>query len=331
LILSKKFAKLFVSAAPLLIISGLLYAGFFVKPSPRQQMVKDVVFDRGDRYYGLSTTDGISLWLVGSDGKILKTNDAGVSWEKLDSGIKSGLQDVAVWNEKQAIVVGNGPKVLRTEDGGQTWRGVELPKREMATKLLRVKAMPGGGAWAVGEAGMVLRSQDFGLGWRLVGNAEDVAWNDISFVGNKGWLVGEFGRIKVTSDGGSTWDAVVSPVKNSLMSVAFRNDRDGLAVGLKGVILGSVDGGRHWEVIKSPTDEHLFGVIWDGKRWVVVGDKGIALVGGDTKNDWQVMRTEPNDRSWHVNLASGGDKYFLVGANFAVVNQKDWQFTGGQK
>lgn len=322
-----KFFKAIASGAPLLIISGLLYAGFFIKPEPRQQEIKESVFERGDRYYSVSTKDGVGVWLVGSDGKILKSNNSGADWKKLNSGTHANLQDIAVWNEKQAVVVGNGPKILKTDDGGQSWISVELPKLEMATKLLRVRQSGNGEAWAVGEGSMILHTQDYGATWSLAGKQEDVAWNDIFFQGKDGWLVGEFGRIKLTNNNGKTWSEIQSPVKSSLMSVLFKNMNEGVAVGLNGVILNTNDGGAHWNVVDSPSDEHLFGLTWDGHQWIAVGDKGVVLVSNEASSGWQAKRTDQNDRAWYVSLAEGGEKYFLAGAKFTSVAKAEWQLT----
>lgn len=322
----KKFSKMLASVSPVIIIAGLLYAGLFIKPEPQKQDIKESLFERGDRYYGIATSKGGGLWLVGSDGKILKTEDSGLSWNKLSSGIKAGLQDIAVWNDGQAIAVGNGPRILKTNDGGQTWESVDVPQRNMATKLLRVRKSGDGNAWAVGEGGMVLTTSDYGSSWKLIGEEEDVAWNDIYFQGKNGWLVGEFGQIKLTHDSGETWSKLDGPVKSSLMSVVFKDEKEGIAVGLNGVILGTQDGGESWNILNSSTEEHLFGALWDGTQWVVVGDKGVVLLNDGASSKWKIKRVDDDDRSWHVNLVAGDDKYFLVGANFATVDKKDWQF-----
>lgn len=317
----KKILKLLGSGAPLMIVAGLLYAGIYIKPELNTSPLPNQLFERGDRFYGLATHDGKAIWLVGSDGKILKSIDGAATWVKQISGITNGLQDVGVWDDKRAVVVGNGPTVLRTVDGGTNWEKVNVSGSQMATKLIRVRVLPDGSAWAIGEGGLVLHSTDYALTWSAVGDAEDIAWNDIYFKDGNGWLVGEFGRMRMSSDNGKHWSEVNSPIKSSLMSVAFRTPNDGVAVGVGGEILTSHDGGRNWQRTKPVTSEHLFGLTWNGSKWAIVGDKGVVVIGTHEESSWKTARVDPNDRSWYVSIVAKSGRYFLAGARFSAVDQ----------
>lgn len=323
----KRLSKFAASAAPLIIIVALLYAGLYIKPSPPSVSHEAKIFERGDRFYGSVAFDEKIFWLVGSDGKLLKSVDGASTWTKQSIPVPAGLQDISAWDAAHLVAVGNGPTVLRTTDGGATWSAVDVPRHEMATKLIRVKALPDGNAWAVGDGGQVIRSADFGVSWQAAIEAGDVAWNDIHFRGGRGWLVGEFGRIKRSVDNGHTWQMVESPTQSSLMAVAFRTDDDGVAVGLNGRILVTHNGGKAWSVVPSSTTEHLFDVIWDGQRWVTVGDKGIVLLGNTGESNWTMARVEQNDRSWYVNVKKAGGRYLLAGARFVTVDERNWSAT----
>jgi photosystem II stability/assembly factor-like uncharacterized protein len=58
--------------------------------------------------------------------------------------------------------------------------------------------------------------------------------------------VGAAGLIVVSGDYGDTWTQVPSPVSVTLTAVAFANERVGWAVGHSGVILGTTDRGKTW-------------------------------------------------------------------------------------
>jgi photosystem II stability/assembly factor-like uncharacterized protein len=334
----KHIFSLLTSALPPLIIAGLLYAGLFIKPQPQGTSVARPVFERGDRFYGLAVQHDGRAWVVGSGGKIALTTDSGISWRIQPSAVDMSLQDVAAWDEERAVAVGNGGVVIVTDDGGKQWRGVEAPHSKIADKLMRVRALAGGRAWAVGEGGSVLQSTDFGSTWHQVGPEEDVAWNDISFQDKLGWMVGEYGRIRISSDDGISWHEVESPTKMSLMSVAFRDARNGVAVGLNGVVLVSHDSGESWtqERFLSPDQsspdtqaavcpdagegcghgrlEHLLDVIWDGDRWVAVGSKGIVVIGSADGGQWRAIRLSPDDRNWYTSIARSQTQYYLAGS-----------------
>ena len=335
----------FTSVLPLVIIGGLLYAGLFVKPQPQGAAVALPVFERGDRIYGLAVQETGGAWVVGSGGKIARTDDSGRSWRIQHSSVYVSLQDVAAWDERHAVAVGNGGAVIITADGGKLWRGVEAPHNKIANKLMRVKALAGGQAWAVGEGGSVLRSTDFGSAWYQVGPEEDIAWNDISFHEKRGWMVGEYGRIRVSNDDGVSWHEVESPTKMSLMAVAFKDAENGVAVGMNGLILVSQNSGETWteERFVSPDQlppatqtedrleagkvyergrlNHLLDVIWDGDRWIAVGSKGVIVIGSADAGAWKATRLSPDDRNWYTSIARSQTQYYFVGSRVVTTQE----------
>ena len=72
--------------------------------------------------------------IVGSGGKILITNDAGLTWRNSNSGLDIVLRGVSIINDNTIVTVGgdisNDPEkrriILRTEDGGENWIEQEI-------------------------------------------------------------------------------------------------------------------------------------------------------------------------------------------------------------
>ena len=81
--LSKKnkfsLSKTVISTIPWLIVSGLLWAGVFVKPTVTIEKVETPAIEPRDNIYGVDVVDSENIWLVGSYGKILRSNDSGVN------------------------------------------------------------------------------------------------------------------------------------------------------------------------------------------------------------------------------------------------------------
>ena len=260
----RKVFEAAVTGAPFLIIASLLYAGIFVKPTGAGATVPATTFSRNDAFYGIATPSDNLLWMAGRDGKVLFSADDGVSWVIQRTPTKVHLQDIAAWDSEHAVAVGNKGVIVFTSDGGKAWQEADAPQSALANKLLRVRVFGSAEAWAVGESGVVLRTSDFGRTWVTAGKAEDIAWNDVWHSDAGTLLVGEFGQIKRSKNGGANWEDIASPVKSSLMSVAFRDARNGIAVGLSGVVLATRDGGQTWTRMRSSTPEHLFDVTWSG-------------------------------------------------------------------
>lgn len=94
---------------------------------------------------GASATAG-GVWLVGDPGTVvLRSDDAGGTWEAHPTGHTWPLTAVAFQGAEQGCAVGLGGTILRTSDGGRTWR----PAREGATHAdtLVIAWEPGAVPW----------------------------------------------------------------------------------------------------------------------------------------------------------------------------------------
>jgi photosystem II stability/assembly factor-like uncharacterized protein len=310
------------SLIPFTVIGALLYAAFFVKATAAVSAVKPPEIERRDRFLGVVMPSEKIIWAAGSNGKIVRSDDAGLTWGAQSVPTVENLQGIAAWDANQAVSVGGNGVVIRTDDGGKSWNEIPVPKSEVANKLLNVRTYGKAVAWAVGEMGAVLTSPDAGRTWTRALPEKDQAWNDICFVGAHGVLVGEFGQTMKTDDGGGSWQTKKSGVESSLMSVFLRDELNGVAVGLSGVILVTHDGALTWTAVERQTREHLNNVIWDGAQWVAVGDKGVIVTGDKDGLIWKAGRVSEGNLGWntqllHVPSSSKGDNYILAGASLS--------------
>jgi photosystem II stability/assembly factor-like uncharacterized protein len=314
-----------LSALPLAIVAGLMYAAFFIKPQVHGASTMRPVIEKRDRFYGVTNPAEDVVWAAGNHGKIVRSEDYGKSWTAQGSGTAQHLQTIAAWDERRAVAAGNSGTVVVTADAGNTWRTAELPAQAAERKLIRVRTYADGSAWVVGELGTVLVAEEFGVRWKDVSGGGDVTWNDVGAFGSGACIVGEFGRIRCSRDGYRSWADEPSPVKSSLTAVAFRNETDGMAVGLEGVIVVTNDAGRHWQVLPRTTEQHLYDVLWDGARWLAVGDKGVTLVGNTAAQQWQEVKSGESSASWHTQVVGRDGRYVSVGQGVSFVTLKtDW-------
>lgn len=326
--------------APWLVIAGLLYVGLFIKPEPLGSTVIPTAIEGRDRFYGMAAMDS-TLWAVGANGKIVRSEDAGKNWVVQAVPITSHLQDIAAWDSKNAVVVGNDGVVLYTQDAGVTWQQADAPVNDVVNKLLDVKVFAEGEAWAVGAFGTILLSHDYGQTWSYAREIEDFILNEITKRADGGLVaVGEFGSILVSDNQGLDWQVVTAPVESSLMAIDFQNDQMGVAAGLEGVLLKTTDGGFNWNRVgnalafpkveanpgvgvaldggwRDVTTEHIFSISWhEGlQRWLAVGTKGLWLEADPSAQAWQTGRLAPKDLAWHTSIAKVKDGVVLAGKN----------------
>lgn len=310
--------NLLTSALPIAIIGGLLYAGFFVKAEAVIKKVEPKAVERRDNFFSIATPNDQVAWAAGSGGKIVHTVDGGKTWQRQSTATLENLQGIAAWDAMHAVAVGNNGVILVTTNGGNLWTAATLPSSGNPNKLFRVRIFDGV-AWAVGEFGALLRSDDKGQTWSRALPEKDRAWNAVSFIGQTGWLVGEFGAVMRSTDGGANWTDIETKNKVSLMAVSFRDPQHGVAVGLAGTLVVTNDGGLTWSDVERPTREHLLDVIWDENRWTAVGDKGVMVSSDATAQTWKARRISDGDVSWRTQIAKSGPRYYLAGANLAVL------------
>ncbi len=326
-------SKVWAILSPVLVVIALGALSTVRLEVPRI-VIDTPVIETRDRFMGLAVVDDV-IWVVGKDGKIVRSEDAGKSWVSQSTGLNTNFQSIAAWDEQTAVVVANAGKGLITSDGGQTWEEVSLPVSDIGSgKVLRVRLDPQGRAWAVAELNVIMRSDDRGRTWqRVTQDDNDAAWNDIAFSGpGSACAVGEFGRVACTVDDGATWEQRPVDLEPSLMSVRFRDAEHGLAVGLSGTVLATDDAGANWRVVDVPElDQHLFDVIWTGTRWIAVGDKGVMLTGDAGATHWETGRVQSGDFSWHIALARQGAGFVTVGLNVGRWEAGQWELFGPRR
>lgn len=312
------------SAMPLLIIAGLMYAALFIKPSGGGAAVPEPVLDARDRFYGVSVASDGAVVAVGGDGKILLGNIAAgpASLTPARSGTPETLQAVARWDDGRLVAVGNDGVVVVSGDGGQSWTAVEAPRSSVANRLVRVKALAGGSAFAVGEFNALLHSRDFGKTWkRLIAEKDSVLYG-IDVLGAAAVAVGEFGRILVSGDGGGNWAEIQSPLKVHLTAVAFGAESRVVAVGLNGAALLSKDAGRSWAVSQTGSEDHLYDVVWNGSRYLAVGERGAIFTSSDGEA-WARLDSGLGvgaNYVWFMQAQPVGNQHVVVGAGIGVID-----------
>jgi photosystem II stability/assembly factor-like uncharacterized protein len=200
------------------------------EPLPTQALMRDLMF-----------TTPAHGWVVGGNGTILVTSDAGATWSPQESGTTNELNGVSFPTALCGWVVGAGGVILHTSDGGTTW----LAQDSGSTKpLLDVSFVDENNGWAVGSdyAGdnTLLHTDDGGAHWTVQGPGY-LGGNslvEVSFANsNVGWAVAEDwnGVILSTTDGGLTW--TTKSVPNNAYGVATVDAETAWVVGQSGMIL----------------------------------------------------------------------------------------------
>ncbi len=280
--------------------------------------VKEQIIELRDRFYDVAIPDDKTIWAVGKNGKIVRSDDQGGTFVVQQTPTIVHLQSIAAIDALTAVVVGNDGTTLNTKDGGKNWHSVAAPLGDIGNKIFRVETSPEGVLWATAEFGSVLFSDDIGSSWTRVGGDADVAWNDVAFAGSRVCITGEFGGLRCSDDQGVSWQEKDSQVDTSMMAIAFRDQQHGLAVGLDGKVIRSNDGGETWELIDCPTSKQLYGLSWTGDEWAIVGEKGTLLLYDPNGDIWVQENLGPFGNIWHTAVTPGHGGLYLSGQKLGL-------------
>jgi photosystem II stability/assembly factor-like uncharacterized protein len=167
-------------------------------------------------------------WVAGMQASLLRTRDAGATWEPVAVPIVQGehpsFWDVFFIDNEFGWVVGEEGTILSTQDGGSSWtlRSTGLADARSVPKLERIPQA--GGKVAVIDAGD--RTPGFAV-------------SAVRFLDrNRGWVTGyypNFGRSLIlrTGDGGATW-SVDADIAGEELRALFVEGRDSMwAVGAR--------------------------------------------------------------------------------------------------
>jgi len=245
----------------------------------------------------LSCLDKSHVWASGQSGEIAFSADGGATWQLQTSGVKRQLLDVAFVNPQRGLAVGDFGTLLRTEDGGTTWSKIALPTDLKLPPDVAEVVDPGDvvlygvtfadaeHAWAVGEFGVILASDDAGVTWHQQTNPGETSLFGVSFSdAQHGWAVGLEATLLTTTDGGTSWrkETVQTPkgFLLSLYDVQVRGNY-GWAVGNSGFLLNTKDAGATWQLVNVPIQmggSWLRGVsLFPDGRGFIVGARGLVL------------------------------------------------------
>jgi len=196
---------------------------------------------------------------------------------------------------------------------------LERPTQVVRTpeRAVLLGAAQAGAAWiAVGERGLVLRSEDGGARWQQVPTPVSVTLTSVRFASERqGIAVGHGGTVLTTEDGGRQWerrldgrriaDLLLADAKarqdataqkaaeqmladgadKPLLDVLVLGPGRALVVGAYGLALATEDGGRSWVSwatrLDNPKGLHLYAVRQRGSRLVVAGEQGLVLKSDD--------------------------------------------------
>lgn len=186
-------------------------------------------------------------YMVTTNAKTLRTTNAGINWQQIDSTVDAFYADIFFSDSLTAYVSGykNSPAgalVKKTTNGGVSWTEQTISSTLAMTTLHFVNNNTGfAGSNSSGQN--FFRTTNGGLNWTAGANVNPYI-NDMHFVNeNLGYTCSMFGRFYRTTNGGHNWIQLAVPVDYNIRTL-YHNNNSGVTyiLGAGGMILKSTNG-----------------------------------------------------------------------------------------
>jgi photosystem II stability/assembly factor-like uncharacterized protein len=262
------------------------------------------------RLRGLSAVSADVAWASGSLGTVLRTTDAGRTWQSVGPPGTSTLQfrDIEAFDAANAVILsigtGTDSRIYRTSDGGRTWQLVFVNAEPAAFydcmtffdkhrglalsdpvdgRFRILGTSDGGRTWSIVQADMppALPAE---FAFAASGQCITSAGGRDAWFGTGGDAIA---RVFHSSDRGQTWEVANTPVRSGpaagIFALAFRDTRHGLATGgdfltptaSPDAMALSDDGGSSWRLVADAPNQYRSGAHWvTGTTAIAVGPSG---------------------------------------------------------
>lgn len=269
-------------------------------------------------------------WVVGESGVILRTTDAGISWEIQNSGTTSVLEKIHFLNANRGLIFGGGGTILETVDGGNSWKNqpVDATSTQALWKMYFVNANRG---WVVGNEGTILKTIDGGNSWQSQNSGTTESLWYVHFIDEiRGWIVGSGGTILKTVNGGDSWESQHSGITEPLSYIYFVDADRGWIIGNGGTILATTNGGDSWGRQNSGVSSYLKDIhfIDESNGWVVgfslgglfIDDvDGVILRTTNGGNSWERQNPDMIGNLWEDIHFIDGNRGWIVGSGGTIL------------
>jgi len=224
---------------------------------------------------GICSAPNGYLYAIGFDGKLLKSEDEGISW-KLHQLWYLPYKDIAMFDDHRGLAIGGisfyaGYKTTITSNG--SFGGFD----SLIYELNDLEMIDGKTGFLAGY-GTISKTEDSGKTWQMLDVENDNFTSVHVFEKEEIWTSGYNGSIFRSSDGGNNWERMrngndLTKPKYRLLDIVFQDTQHGYAVGEDGLIIYTDDGGNHWLQMENFTSSTF--------RSVIVTSDGNLLVCGD--------------------------------------------------
>jgi len=236
--------------------------------------------------------------VVGDNGRVFQTTNAGLSWNVHPSNITNTLRGNDIYDANISFAVGDNGVIIRTTDGGNNWLNLPSPVAQNLNDIYAIHQWQS--EVACGDHGKIIISNNNGDSWSETASGDTNSLRQIIFIdSNIGFIVGSNSTLLKTTDRGNTWNHLYLGFGTfQFTSIAARSESIITLVGANGMIMNTCDGGNSWYTPNGPVYQVGLNsiVYFEPSFGIITGDQGVILRTTDGGSNWdpvQVTSSSP--------------------------------------
>ncbi|NUM62835.1 MAG: hypothetical protein HUU44_11955, partial [Ignavibacteriaceae bacterium] len=182
------------------------YDGIILRSSDGGETFELIPSGVGNGYdlWGVQMLNDTLGWVCGLNQTLLKTTDAGLTWQSVSTGLNQHYWSLDFIDEQYGMIACSGGKVLKTTDGGSGWTQIQAGDTRALYTIDVIDSMH---IAAAGANGKNVYSSDGGVTW--ISNSDIPvfsATNCIDFIdADTGYTVQDVYNIRKTTNRGQSW------------------------------------------------------------------------------------------------------------------------------
>lgn len=258
-------------------------------------------------------------YVVGENGALLKTHDAGDQWTKIPTGLPATsdgtLNDVYFFNDSTGIAVGNNSTILSIYHGGDSLSTFSFGFTGSAAQLNKVIFVNRDTGFICSTFQNILRTIDKGASWQFMNSGTGNDYRAICFPTK---MVGYFGgypsTLRKTEDCGMTW-TTLNTISGSVEAMDFLNVNKGVLANSS--MLTTANGGLNWSYVGDANGSNSI-KYQDNNNVFSVGSNGIMKYSNNGGSSWSFLNSITESGLNKITFAPSG-KGYIVGDNGTII------------
>ncbi len=275
-------------------------------------------------------TDNIA-WVCGNAGKVIRTNDGGMTWiNATGTGILSSLDlyNIFALDSTTALVTGSSTTayVYRTSNGGLTWVQVFTQAGGFLNAIWMTSPTTGvmygdpvSSRWSL------WRTTNGGVNWDSTGMylaqaGSDAGWNNSMYVsGTNIWFGTNNSRVYYSPLSGlsGTWQVQSTTQANSY-ALWFNTTTSGMLGGAQ--LMATNNAGINWTAVTSPGTGNVSGITGSGLNYWFTRQAALIYRTTDNGTTFTTDYTAPAGTFTHIQKAATGSRMWAVRNNGGIAS-----------